>query len=282
MSDAHAPLLDPRIDLDPSIWLKACGIRSWRFDHLPAGMPGFAAYETDQVSAWLLRLDEGFAAYRTAIEARSGWIRRTAAKLRRLERQFGPLRFEAHTDDPRAWNQLVAWKSAQYRRSGLVDNFSIAWVRAYLERLREATTPGLSAMMSTLYAGDRLAAVHLGMRSERVWHHYLPTYDRELATLSPGLGLLLRMAEHAPSIGIDTIDFSSGDMEYKRSASTDCIALMQGAVEPHWLRASRFQARRTVRRLRASPPILNTARHARRVGVALLNAARSGANALRP
>ena len=282
MSDAHAPLLDPRIDLDPSVWLKACGIRSWRFDHLPAGMPGFAAYETDQVSAWLLRLDKGFAAYRTAIEARSGWIRRTAAKLRRLERQFGPLRFEPHTRDPRAWDQLVAWKSAQYRRSGQVDNFSIAWVRMYLERLREAATPGLSAMMSALYAGDRLAAVHLGMRSERVWHHYLPTYDRELAALSPGLGLLLRMAEHAPSIGIDTIDFSSGDMEYKRSASTDCIALMQGAVEPGWLRASRFHARRTVRRLRASPPILNTARHARRAGVALLNAARSGATALRP
>jgi hypothetical protein len=57
---------------------------------------------------------------------------------------------------------------------------------------------------------------------------------------------------------------------------------MQGAVEPSWLRASRFQARRTVRRLRASPPILNTARHARRVGVALLNAARSGASTLRP
>ena len=281
MSDAHAPLIDPRLDLDPAVWLRACGIRSWRFDHLPAGTPGFDAFESGRVSAWLLRLDKGFAAYRTAVDARSGWIRRTAAKLRRLERQFGPLRFEPHTHDPRARELLAHWKSAQYRRSGLVDNFSIAWVRDYLDRLQEAATPGLSGMMSALYAGDRLAAVHLGMRSERVWHHYLPTFDRELATLSPGLGLLLRMAEHAPLIGIETIDFSSGDMEYKRSASTDCIALAQGAVEPVWLRASRLQARRTVMRLRASPPVLRTARRARRAGVALLNAARSGANALR-
>jgi CelD/BcsL family acetyltransferase involved in cellulose biosynthesis len=281
MSDAHGPVLDTQLDLDPGVWLRQCGLRSWRFDHLPVAFSAFEPFETSRSRAWLLCLDGGFKAYRERIEERSSWIRRTAPKLRRLERQFGPLRFELNTHDSQAWASLARWKSAQYRRSAVVDNFSIPWVCDYLQRLRHAQSPALTGLMSALYAGDRLAAVHLGMRSQRVWHHYLPTFDRELAPFSPGLGLLLRMVEQAPDLGIEMLDFSSGDMDYKRSASTDCVELAQGAVEPAWMRATRRQGRRAVARLRTSAPVLSAARSARRTAIALLNASRPAATLLR-
>jgi len=274
LSDGHGPVLDPRLHWDPAHWLPACGLRSWQFDHLPADLQGFAAHCTRRVSAWQVRLDAGFAAYRAGIETRSNWIRRAEPKLRRLERQIGPLRFEANTADPLAWDRLAQWKSAQYRRSGLVDHFATPWVLDYLERLRQSRGIGLTGMMSALYAGERVVAVHLGMRSQRVWHHYLPTYDRELAGFSPGMGLLLRMLQAAPDLGITMLDFSSGDMDYKRSVSTDCVQLAQGAVEPVWMRTVRRGARRAERLLRGSAPVLGAARFTRRSAVALLNAAR--------
>lgn len=264
MSDHHGPVLDERVVIDPSRLVKACGLMRWRFDHLPAGSPGFERFESTRARAWLIRLDKGYEAYRRDIDARSVWMRRNDGKMRRLERQLGPLRFETHSRDPGDFARLVEWKSSQYRRTGLVDNFSIPWVADYLERLRHCQTPAMAGLLSTLHAGDRLVAVHLGLRSERVWHHYLPSYDRALASHSPGLGLLNHMAAQAPALGLDTIDFSSGDMDYKMAVSNARHEVAQGAVEPAALSALRIVGQRAVDGLRRTPWVLGAARWGRR------------------
>lgn len=271
MSDHHGPVLDEGASLDPARLLRGCGLVRWRFDHLPAGAPGFERFETSRARAWLIRLQDGFEAYRREIDGRTSWLRRNEAKMRRLERQFGPLRFAVHTPDPGAFSSLAQWKSSQYRRSGLVDNFRIPWVSDYLERLRHLDTPALAGLMSTLHAGERLVAVHLGLRSESVWHHYLPSYDRDLSSHSPGLCLLHRMAEQAPAQGLDTIDFSSGDMDYKLAVSNVQVEVAQGAVEPVVVRALRLGGHRAVDRLRRTPWLREAARWGRRRAVAWVN-----------
>ncbi|HYF59047.1 MAG TPA: GNAT family N-acetyltransferase [Burkholderiaceae bacterium] len=263
MSDYHGPLLDARAPIDAAALVRGCGLAVWRFHHLVGGT-GFGPHETGRRTAWLARLDDGFDAYRARADARSGWWRRSEKALRRLERRHGPLRFVAHTTDAGVFERLAQWKSQQYVRTGQVDNFRIRWVRDYLEALRRAEGPRLAGTLSALHAGDRLVAAHLGLRSETVWHHYLPTYDRELAPYSPGGCLLHRLMEAAPALGLTTIDFGEGDMDYKLAVCDDRIEVAHGAVEPRALRALRLGGRALVERLRRSETVLGLARRAKR------------------
>jgi CelD/BcsL family acetyltransferase involved in cellulose biosynthesis len=86
-------------------------------------------------------------------------------------------------------------------------------------------------VLSTLHAGDRLAAAHFGMRSATVWHWWFPVYDPDLSKYSPGILLLLEMAREARGLGIRVIDFGKGDAEYKERLKTGDLALAEGTVE---------------------------------------------------
>jgi CelD/BcsL family acetyltransferase involved in cellulose biosynthesis len=88
-----------------------------------------------------------------------------------------------------------------------------------------------AGVCSTLRAGDRLVAVHVGMRSPQVLHWWFPAYDRELARYSPGMILLFRLAEAAHSAGIRTIDLGKGDEDYKQRVMTRGVVIREGAVE---------------------------------------------------
>jgi CelD/BcsL family acetyltransferase involved in cellulose biosynthesis len=264
MSDYHGPLVRDDVALEPAALLRACGLVAWRFENLVCGTGDFERFETGRAHAWLLRISGGFDAYRRGIEGRTSWLRRSEAQMRRLERLHGPLRFEADTPDPAAFRLLAEWKSRQYVRTGAVDNFAIGWVRDYLDQLRFERAPALTGMTSALYAGERLVAVHLGMRSETVWHYYLPAYDREFASFSPGLCLLHRIVASAPGFGIDTIDLGEGDMDYKRAVANDRFEVARGAVEPRTLRAARLGAGATVGWLRRSEGLVGAVRWGKR------------------
>jgi CelD/BcsL family acetyltransferase involved in cellulose biosynthesis len=274
MSDHHGPVLDERVSIDAARLIRCCGLLGWHFDHLPADQSGFSRFELTRSTGWLMKLDGDFAAYRAQMDQRTGLLRRIEASMRRLERALGPLRFDAQSTDADAMRRLARWKGDQYIRTGQIDNFGIRWIREYLERLHHRKRPALAGMLSTLHAGDRLVAVHLGMRSEQVWHYYLPTYDRELFRFSPGLCLLYLMAQAAPSLGLDTIDFGTGDMDYKRDLSNAQIELVQGAVEPAPVRAARRGGHEAIRQLRRSPWVLGAARWGRRQLVDRINGLR--------
>src|SRR5678816_1993574 len=89
------------------------------------------------------------------------------------------------------------------------------WGRELVERIHSAHEAGFAGMLSLLYADDRLVAGHLGMRSRTVWHYWFPAYDAALAKYSPGLILLLKMAENAQSLGLRAIDLGKGLSQYK-------------------------------------------------------------------
>ncbi len=273
MSDYQSLVCDPCFRIDPWVLLRTCGLLSWHFDHLVDQTGIFEPFTRYRARAWQLQLGPGgYAAYRQWVDARSRWRRDGEAKMRRLARDVGPLRFEAHTTEIEPYVQLTHWKSAQYRRTGLVDNFSIPWVREFLGRLRWAQRRGCQGMLSALYAGERLVAVHLGMRSEQVWHHYLPSYDRALAPYSPGLVLLLKMIEAAPGLGLAMIDFSKGDMDYKLALATGSIEVAAGCLAPWPIRALQDGSTWAERTLRRSGGVRRVARWSRRRGVALANA----------
>jgi CelD/BcsL family acetyltransferase involved in cellulose biosynthesis len=100
-----------------------------------------------------------------------------------------------------------------------------------LGRIRRHESEEFAGVMSALYAGDRLAAVHLGIRTSQVLHIWFPTYSRDLEQYSPGLILLARLAQQAAARGITRIDFGPGEERYKQQFKSGDTSLLIGGVD---------------------------------------------------
>lgn len=231
LSDYHGPLLGANVKLDPLELLRACRLAAWDFDHLVGPTDAFKPYVAIRDRSPQLDLSAGYEAYvRGRREAGSDTIVRTGQKCRKMAREIGSLAFEYDADDAEAYDLMLAWKSAQYARTGLADLFSFPWTRALLERLRQHRGREFSAPLSVLRAGSQVAAVALSLRSKRVLHVWFPAYNPDLASYSPGLTILLRLAEAAPELGIRMIDLGRGDERYKWSLATTSVEVCEGSV----------------------------------------------------
>lgn len=70
------------------------------------------------------------------------------------------------------------------------------------------------------------------MNSRTVWHYWFSVYEERLGKYSPGLLLLVRMAQAAPELGICKIDLSKGDVAYKEGRlSNSRLELAEAHVE---------------------------------------------------
>src|SRR5438105_14519266 len=193
-----------------------------------------------------------------------------STQMRASEREVGPLHFIAHSPDATLLQKALAWKSRQYLKSDKKDLFALNWTRGLIERLHATQTEDFSGMLSALYAGDKLVAVPMGMRSLTVLHYWFPSYDEEMARYSPGLLLLLKMAEHAPSVGLRVIDLGKGMSLYKERLMNASVMLVSGSVElPSWLSFRRGAERKLRALVKSSPlgePLRRVIRRSRRMG----------------
>jgi CelD/BcsL family acetyltransferase involved in cellulose biosynthesis len=215
--------------LDPRALVAACGLASWSFDHVPAELAGFAPYVFGQGRSPCLDLSQGFERYLDARRARSD-IRGALRKARKLAREIGELRFIPDSDDPGLLARMVEWKRLQYAGTGVRDVLAATGARELLRQVRAARSEGFAGALSVLYAGDLVAALHLGLRSGRVWHSWFPAYNPDLDRYSPGLVLLLELARAAPALGIAEIDLGKGEARYKQALATRSVALYEGSV----------------------------------------------------
>lgn len=232
MSDFQAMICGPSLTWDCHELIRACGLAAWDFDHLIASQQSFAPFHAVKADSPFMDLSAGYAGYRARRRASGSYQLPTIErKARKLEREVGPLDFRVHSVDEGTFQRLLDWKSAQYQSTGVTDLFRVDWSVALLRKVCHMQTEGFAGLLSALHAGDRLAAVHLGMRSRHVWHWWFPAYDPALSAYSPGLVLLVKMAETAEALGIQRIDLGKGDAPYKNSMMTNAITLAEGSVE---------------------------------------------------
>jgi CelD/BcsL family acetyltransferase involved in cellulose biosynthesis len=248
LSDYHGPLVREGVAITPAKLLGACRLAAWDFDHLVGPIEPFNSFITLRAGSPQLDLSAGYEAYAQGRkQAGSDTVARSGQKLRKLAREVGPLTFLTDTHDEAAYTQLLAWKSAQYLRTGLADVFAYPWTGALLQCLREYAGAEFSAPFSVLRAGDRLVAAALSLRCRGVLHCWFNAYDPELSAYSPGVLFLLQLAEQAQSLGIHTIDLGRGDERYKLSLASRCLEVCEGSVvSPSlatWLRSGWRQAR---------------------------------------
>jgi CelD/BcsL family acetyltransferase involved in cellulose biosynthesis len=241
LSDFHGVIAPAGVRVDPIELLRACGLRTWHFDHLVGGRAPFAQFVWREEDAWHIDVLEDIDAYFAERENGRRLKSEVGQKMRKLEREVGPLRYVAHSRDPQLVSTLVAWKAAQYRRMNVANIFETTWVRGLLDQLMEYGGTDFSPVVSALYAGDAIASIHYGMRSGAILHGWFPAYNVALARYSPGLLHWIEIVKASKSAGIGRIDLGAGREAYKLRLMTGSTKVAQGTIDS---RASARAARR--------------------------------------
>jgi CelD/BcsL family acetyltransferase involved in cellulose biosynthesis len=212
--------------------LQGCGLIRYNYKRLLDCQPQFRSFHQARSVSALIDLQKGFEAYtadRTA--AGSEVVKKVTVYRKKLERDHGPLRLETRSVDPKALDWLFAGKSAQYLRTGHEDQFHVVpWLKSFLRNVCATGTADFGGMLSVLWAGERIAAAHLGLRAKHVLHYWFPCYDITLKDYSPGLVLLMELAHNAAGCGISVIDLGRADAPYKQRFMSAGIAIAEGAV----------------------------------------------------
>ena len=211
--------------------LRSCGLGVWEFDRLVDGQKPFERYQVLRAPAPVIDLSNGSAALLADLRQRSSRVAEKLPRLqRRLERDFGPLRFEWETTDPAALRMLMAWKSAQYRRTGRTDRFARPWIRRFVTDLLELRSPHFTLVLSVLYAGDQPVAANLDTRRDDVMAGWFTVYDPRFAKYSPGLLHRLHLIEAAAASGVRLIEMGRGKYEHKELFKTRDVVVGEGRV----------------------------------------------------
>lgn len=232
LSDYHGVIAGPDAHWEIAPLMRTARLSVWSFNHLVDNSGKFAPHVESSTTSPQMDLSPGYAQYAQGRrDAGSEYIRKTEGLARKLSREVGELQFTLHEPGREALEQLMQWKSAQYRAASLPDVFAAAWTGRLLRKIAQMQTTDFAGVCSVLRAGDRTVAIHMGMRSASALHYWFPAYDPEFAKFSSGIILLLRMAEALAGMGIRIIDLGEGMSQYKQRLMTGEHPLQKGAVE---------------------------------------------------
>ena len=270
ISQFHGVLVEPGVEWNADELLAGCNISSWAFDHLPVTQTPFLQHPHRVGESPFIDLSNGFESYCSEKQKSGKAVEQAFRKARKFEREVGQLRFELHDASAKAFQCLLEWKSEQHHRTNVADAFQQDWLVKLLDRIRLTQSRSFAGVMSVLFAGEHLVAVHFGMRSKSVAHSWYPAYDVAFAKYSPGITLLLKMAEAFAAAGIQRIDFAARQQIYKTRFMSGAIPVAKGVADRSRLKAcARRNAGALRERIRETPlavPIRIPVQMLRRVG----------------
>ncbi|HUG69108.1 MAG TPA: GNAT family N-acetyltransferase [Pirellulaceae bacterium] len=241
---------------------------AWQFDHLVTGNDSLLPFHWAYSESPYMDLSQGFEAFReTCRHAGGKEMAEILRKSRKLEREVAPVRFELESTNSRLLDTLVGWKREQLCRQRRTDCFRPSWVLPMLHRMLHTIDGTCRPMLSAMYVGDELAAINFGLRGAAVLHGWITAFNLKFRKFSPGLMLIVKLAETAESLGISRIDMGRGDESFKRKFCSGATHVAEGAVDRRlvagamkhsWVRAKellrgtplREPAERLLRRLR--------------------------------
>jgi CelD/BcsL family acetyltransferase involved in cellulose biosynthesis len=228
LADYSGIIAPPTMDIDVSGLLKAADLHGLNFSNCIGQACQFGEVLQRDESPYI-ELGEGVDAWLQTLKNNgSSTLKQAQRKARKVAREVGPLRFEWRTSDAALLDTLLDWKSAQRQRTGKYNILQLEWARNLVTLLPSIETSSFSGLLSCLYAGDELLAVHLGMHTPNTLHWWIPSYNPAYSAYSPGAIFLLELARAAAEHGISRIDLGKGDERYKssfRSGSTEVASV---------------------------------------------------------
>ncbi len=227
----------------------ALGVQRLDFTSLMIEAPGFADCVRGRAVSHVLDISKGYDAY-AADRAAAGTdiLKDCAKKRRKLERELGEVTFTAESRSLHDFDQLIAWKRAQYAQTGQTDILACGWPLHLLRGLFEQDDPQLRGVMFTLHAGGKLAAVHYALCTPRIAHAWFIAHDDEMQRYSPGVILITEVLRWAADKGMAELDLGPGDYRFKVSLANRQREVGHGFVgrlSPATLmRAAQYEVRR--------------------------------------
>ncbi|MEU7001208.1 GNAT family N-acetyltransferase [Nonomuraea sp. NPDC046570] len=254
LTTCHGLISIPDFQVNPKALLRACKLSVFDFDHMVAGQPTFAPFETDVRPAPIMDLTAGYDTWIEQVKANSPKNLKTVRyKERKLGREQGELRFEWASAADDVLRTLLAWKSDQYRRTGRVDRFAQPWIVELIDIMHAERSADFSGVLTMLYSGDVPVAGHFGLRTATTLVGWFPAYDTEFARYSPGIVHHLQMAEAAAKAGLHQVDMGKGGKEYKDWLKSGALLVAEGrisrpsaAAAVHWIGRTPFNKARTI------------------------------------
>lgn len=229
LGDHHGLIAAPGTRVHLPSFLKAAGIGALDFHGALGSQTSFQPHAREIDGSWVMDLSAGFDAYiasRTAMEPKA--FRNLRARRRKLDEAGEGFTVRVDDTRPHVLETAIAWKSAQYRRTGHFDVFSVGWTNKLIRNLVEGGLDNASGLVSSLEIGGELAAIHVGMRSERVLHYWFPVYDPAFAVYGPGLALLMEIAETLSHEGLSEIHLGPGEYSFKAELASWQFPVLTG------------------------------------------------------
>ncbi|MEO1040166.1 MAG: GNAT family N-acetyltransferase [Pseudomonadota bacterium] len=241
MSDYQGLVARPGISLAPQDMLDAMRAGAFVYENWVGGdAPGKVR---ERAGSTVINVSDGAEAwFETRKALYKDHFKKAARRARRAEQEFGPARVEFGDPLGERFELLKAWKSAQYRKTGKLDLFSIDWVDRTLSTFASQRFGAVRGLVATLYYGDEIAAIEFGIAAGDIYHSWFPAYDSRFASVSPGLQLLHGVIEGAQQLGLSRIDLGKGDSAYKKYYADYEVPLTAGRSVGASLAAARIAA----------------------------------------
>lgn len=238
MSDGDGIVAGQGVSVDLPALLRACSLSEWRFEHLDTAQALFKPYCSYLAPAAIIDLSKGMQHYLdTKSASGSRILQQSQRKKRKINRELGPVKFVFRSDEAEVLDKLLEMKSAQLAKKGKVDVFQEIWLSRTIKELAGIDHSGFTGCLSALYAGDKIIATHIGLRSHGVFTSWIPAYDMSFAAYSPGLVMHLELLQHTAEQGVEKIDLGRGINQLKSSLMTHSAPLAVGCVRRKRLRS---------------------------------------------
>jgi CelD/BcsL family acetyltransferase involved in cellulose biosynthesis len=237
LSDYQGFAARPGFAIDPDRLLETLGASALVYDNWTGPAPGRTRERAGSAVIDLSGGAERWLENRKALH--KAHFKKIAQRGRKAEREFGPVRIVFGDPLGERYAALKAWKSAQYRESGLTDLFSVPWIDGALACNAARAFGPFRGLTASLYLGETLAAVETGLAAGGVYHSWFPAYDVRFKAVSPGLLLLHGIIEAAEKLGLSRIDLGKGEQAYKAYYTDYEIPLSGGRALAPGLAAAR-------------------------------------------
>jgi CelD/BcsL family acetyltransferase involved in cellulose biosynthesis len=217
--------------LESAAALERCGLKVLDFDNLPAYQAELLRLRvTSSLPTYLVDLTPGWAAWSQKKRA-SSTAKKTLQNQRKLAREIGEVTFSFDDTRPEALQQLISWKSDQYRRTGRLDQFSLPWFVDMVTELTATSTPQFTGRLSVLSVDGRPIAAQQALAAHGVIACWFTAYDGRMAAYSPGMACELELVHAAADLGMREIDLGPGMAHYKDALKDGERSLVRGWIE---------------------------------------------------
>ena len=256
MCDYPGLVAEPGLAVEPRQIAEAFGVGRFDFCHMLESQSLFAPMARGREDSFIIDVADGYAAYETERRASGvSALKDTDKKRRKVERELGPATFTAFSRSSADFDQLIAWKQAQWQATGQTDLFAAGWPLPLVRSLFESRDPDFGGALFTLHINGKLAAAQMNLRGGRTIHSWIISHDPAFDRYSPGMLLfqdILRWMDHAP---YSRLDLGGGDYRFKRELSNLRVGVTHGFIGAPSAAALLRQTAYAVRRAAEALPL---------------------------